>query len=151
MNKRDFVGYGGHYPLVKWPESARVAINFVLNYEEGAEINIMDGDPQSESYLTDIPGILPLQQRRHLSSESIFEYGSRTGVWRLLKLFGEYNIPITLFATGLALERNPALLNELKQSNHELAGHGYRWINYRDVSIEIERQHIQKTLAIELG
>lgn len=146
--QRDFIGYGLHIPKVVWPQKARIALNFVLNYEEGSEANVLDGDEYSESYLTDLPGVLPLKGERHLSVESNFEYGSRTGVWRLLRLFEEYNIPLTVFATGLALERNPPFAEVLKHSKHEIAGHGYRWINYRNIDESIEQEHIQKTIKI---
>ncbi len=145
---RDFVGYGLHPPKVQWPRFARIAINFVLNYEEGAEQNILDGDSESESYLVDLPGVIPLKNKRHLSSESMFEYGSRAGVWRLLELFNKYKITATLFMTGLALERNPELADYLKESLHEIAGHGYRWINYSNVSEDVELEHIYKTIRL---
>lgn len=144
--ERDFIGYGEFPPNAAWPQQARLALNFVLNYEEGAESNVLDGSDQSESYLTDLPGITPLIGERHLSAESLFEYGSRAGVWRLLRLFEEFNIPLTVFATGLALERNLELAHHLKTSPHEIAGHGYRWINYRTVNEDLEREHIQKTI-----
>lgn len=146
--KRDLIGYGGCLPKVVWPLSARLALNFVLNYEEGSELNVLDGDEHSEDYLTDLPGAIALKGERHLSVESMFEYGSRVGIWRLLHLFEEYNIPLTIFATGLALERNPSLVDILKNNDHEIAGHGYRWINYRNVSKSLEREHIQKTIEI---
>lgn len=146
--QRDLIGYGNCLPKVVWPHHARIAINFVLNYEEGSELTILDGDKESESYLTDLPGVVALKDERHLSVESLFEYGSRAGIWRLLNLFEEYNIPLTLFATGLALERNPALTEKLKNSFHEIAGHGYRWINYRTISEDQEREQIQKTIQI---
>ena len=146
--KRDLIGYGDHLPKLILPQNAQIAVNFVLNYEEGSEQNVLDGDNESESYLTDLPGVIALKDERHLSAESMFEYGSRAGVWRLLHLFEEYDIPITVFATGMALERNPELTEKLKKSRHEIAGHGYRWINYRTVDIEIEREHIQKTIQI---
>lgn len=145
---RDFVGYGNCLPQVAWPKKARVAVSFVLNYEEGSESNILDGDRFSEGYLHDLPGVLPLENARHLSVESLFEYGSRAGIWRLLDLFEQYRIPVTIFATGQALERNPALIQALKNSSHEIAGHGYRWINYQDVSPEVEKEHIVKTLTL---
>lgn len=146
--ERDFAGYGNHFPKVIWPHHAQIAINFVLNYEEGAERNILDGDDQSENYLADWPGLCPLKHGRHLSSESLFEYGSRAGVWRLLALFESYGIPLTIFAAGLALERNLALANKLKNSPHEIAGHGYRWIDYAQVDEKTEREHIKKTIEI---
>lgn len=144
--QRDFIGYGSNPPKVIWPDHARIALNFVLNYEEGSESNILDGDDQSEGYLTDLPGAVAIIGERHLSVESLFEYGSRAGIWRLLRLFEEHEIPLTLFTTGLALERNADLAEVLKQSQHEVAGHGYRWINYRNISKSVERKHIQQTI-----
>lgn len=144
--QRDLIGYGNRLPKVLWPQGAQIAVNFVLNYEEGSELNVLDGDDQSESYLTDLPGAVALKEERHLSVESLFEYGSRAGVWRLLRLFDDYQLPITLFATGLALEKNLELAEKLKMSRHEVAGHGYRWINYRMMSEEVERAHILKTI-----
>jgi putative urate catabolism protein len=146
--QRDFIGYGRNLPKVVWPNNARLALNFVLNYEEGSESNILDGDDHSEGYLTDLPGAQALKAERHLSVESLFEYGSRAGIWRLLRLFDEQSIPLTLFATGLALERNKELSELLKQSHHEIAGHGYRWINYRTVNESLEKEQIQKTIEI---
>lgn len=146
--ERDFIGYGNQLPIVKWPQQGRVALNFVLNYEEGAERNIMDGDDQAEDYLIDWPKYTTIQGKRSLSSESLFEYGSRVGVWRLLSLFDEYKLPLTLFATGLALERNLPLAHQLKLSTHEIAGHGYRWINYSQMDESLEREHIQKTMRV---
>lgn len=144
--QRDFIGYASHLPKVAWPKGARVAVSFVLNYEEGAEQNILDGDIGSESYLTDFPGMTSLKEERSFLAESLFEYGSRAGVWRLLHLFDEFSLPITLFATGLALERNLPLAEYLKHSPHEIVGHGYRWINYRNIDEPTEREHIHKTL-----
>ncbi len=146
--QRDLIGCGRHLPKVVWPHNAKLALNFVLNYEEGSESNVLDGDDFSEVYLTDLPGAQALKNQRHLSVESHFEYGSRVGVWRLLHLFDEYKIPLTIFATGLALERNLPLADMLKQSIHEVAGHGYRWIDYRSVSETVEREHIRKTIEI---
>lgn len=148
LHSRDYIGYSGNYPHKCWPNQAKIAINFVLNYEEGAEQNILDGDNASEAYLTDLPGITSLEGQRQLSSESMFEYGSRAGVWRLLNLFKEYNLPLTIFASGMALLRNPDVAKELANSQHEIAGHGYRWINYRDMPVTEEREHIATTLAI---
>jgi peptidoglycan/xylan/chitin deacetylase (PgdA/CDA1 family) len=148
--EREFTGYANDLPKVCWPQNARLALNFVINYEEGAEQNILDGDEHSESYLADWPGLAALSGERNLSAESLFEYGSRTGVWRLLHLFESNGIPLTFFATGLALERNLPLAQKLKISSHEVAGHGYRWINYSQLSVDLEREHIKKTLdAIE--
>jgi allantoinase len=144
--QRDFVGYGSIPLKVVWPNAAKLALNFVLNYEEGSESCILDGDEESEYYLAVLPGIIPLKGGRHLSVESIFEYGSRAGVWRLLNLFEDQKISVTIFATGLALKRNPDLVESLKKSPHEVAGHGYRWINYHMVSESHEREDIQKTI-----
>lgn len=146
--QRDLIGYSHYLPQVVWPHNARLALNFALNYEEGAESNVLDGDDCSECYLTDLPGVTALKDERHLSVESLFEYGSRAGIWRLLRLFEEHNIPLTIFATGLALERNLPLAEMLKHTHHEIAGHGYRWINYRTVSESLEREHILKTIEI---
>lgn len=146
--ERDFVGYGSRPPRVRWHADARVAINFVINYEEGAERNILDGDSEAESFLVDIPCIKIIPWSRHLSSESMFEYGSRCGIWRLLNLFDQYQLPVTLFATGLALQRNLALCNYLKTAPHEVAGHGYRWIDYRAFSRVDEKRHMIQTLDI---
>lgn len=146
--QRDLIGYGNSLPQVVWPKNAQIAINFVLNYEEGSESNVLDGDNESESYLTDWPALVALKNERHLSAESLFEYGSRAGIWRILNLFDSYNISITIFTTGLALERNPPLAEKLKHSQHEIAGHGYRWINYFKVDENLEREHIQKTIQI---
>ena len=126
-------------------QQCQISPKICLNYEEGSE-SISDGDAESESYLTDIPGAPSLKGERHLSVESMFEYGSRAGIWRLLNLFQDQKIPLTLFCTGLALERNPLLAVYLKNSPHEIAGHGYRWINYRLVEETEERKYIQKTI-----
>lgn len=145
---RDFTGYTNQLPKITWPNGSKLAISFVLNYEEGAERNILDGDAQAEDLFVDIPGIKTRPGKRHLSCESMFEYGSRVGVWRLTQLFDHYQIPITFFACGLALERNPPLCEYLKTAKHEIAGHGYRWIDYFDMPLEQEREHIAKTIKI---
>lgn len=144
--ERDFIGYGAHLPKVLWPQNAQIALNFALNYEEGSERNVLDGDDQSEDYLADWPKLTALKNERSLSAESLFEYGSRAGIWRLLSLFESYRIPLTLFTTGLALERNLELADRLKSSPHEIAGHGYRWVNYSHIDEKTERTHIQQTL-----
>lgn len=148
QHPRDFIGYGKSPPNPKWPNDARLALNFVINIEEGAERNILEGDSTSESYLTELAQRETLHGSRDYFSESIFEYGSRCGIWRLLDLFEQRNLPVTTWACGLALEKNPLLASHLVAKGHEIAGHGYRWINYRDIEPEIERQHIAKTIAI---
>lgn len=145
---RDFIGYGKKTPSFQWPTGGRVAVNFVINYEEGGEKNILDGDGEAESLYTDIPSLNVSPKTRHFSSESMFEYGSRAGIWRLFRLFDEYKIATTLFGVGLALERNPSLCDYLRKSEHEVAGHGYRWIDYRTVSPHVEKEHIDQTIRL---
>jgi len=145
---RNFVGYSGNFPKVEWPNGGRLAVSFIVNYQEGAESSRVDGDPTSESYGTDIPGIRQLSNARHHICESVFEYGSSNGIWRLLKLFDDYSVPLTLFACGKALERNIPLAQSLAKWPHEIAGHGYRWIDYRVVSPAIEKNHIRKTFEV---
>lgn len=150
MPKRDLVGYGGQPPDPRWPGEARVAVQFVLNIEEGAESSVLNGDPQSESYLHELPGRPPRTGERDLSVEGMYEYGSRAGVWRILELFGERDMPLTAFAVGRALELNPEIGKALRAAGHEVAGHGYRWVDYRGMPEEEERQHIRLTVeAIE--
>ena len=145
---RDLIGYANHPPHPQWPNNARLAFNFVINIEEGAERNILEGDSSSENYLTELAMRESMPGQRDLFSESIFEYGSRRGVWRLLDLFEQRQITITTWACGMALEKNPPLARHLAQQGHEIAGHGYRWIDYRQFDPELEREHIKKTLAI---
>lgn len=146
--ERDFIGYGKSPPHPQWPNKARLAINFVINIEEGAERSPLEGDSTSENYLTELALRQPLQNQRDYFSESIFEYGSRRGIWRLLELFEQRNIKITAWTCGRALERNPPLAAHLAEHGHELAGHGYRWIDYRQLPVDVEREHIAKTIAI---
>ena len=143
---RNWVGYGNEVPAFQWSDNVRLVINLVLNYEEGAERNILDGDAESESYLSGFPALSSLTGQRSYSSESLFSYGSRSGCWRLFRLFDEYKLPVTVFACGLALERNPELAHYLTRSEHEVAGHGYRWIDYRTIPEDQERLHIIQTL-----
>ncbi|KTD22018.1 polysaccharide deacetylase [Legionella lansingensis] len=139
---RDMVGYGRETPIIYWPNQAKIAVNFVLNYEEGAELTPLNGDKQAEVYGGEFPLAKKPAGMRNLSMESLFEYGSRAGVWRLLRLFDKENIPLTFFATGLALNLNDELCNYLKTANHEIAGHGWRWIDYTRVPKEEEKKHI---------
>ncbi len=139
---RDLVGYGETPPDPMWPDKARVAVQFVLNYEEGGENCILHGDAASESFLSEIVGAQPRSGVRHMSMESIYEYGSRAGLWRLLRMFKEFEIPLTVFAVGMAVERNPAAIETMFADGHEICGHGYRWIDYQYVSEEVEREHI---------
>jgi len=146
MAERDLVGYGGDPPHARWPGDARVAVQFVLNIEEGAEANILHGDPASEAYLHELPGRPARAGERDPSVESMYEYGSRAGVWRILDLFETRKLPLTAFAAGQALELNPAIARALRDAGHEVAGHGYRWIDYRHVSEEEEQRHIRLTV-----
>lgn len=145
---RDFIGYGKSPPRPHWPGKARLAINFVINIEEGAERSLYNGDSGSESYLTEMALRSTLTGEHDFFSESLYEYGSRCGVWRLLEIFDRWQLKITAWACGMALEKNPSLTEHLAHYGHEIAGHGYRWIDYRYVPFEIEQEHILKTLAI---
>ena len=145
---RDMVGYKNNPPNPKWPNGARLAVQFVLNYEEGGENNILHGDEASEAFLSEIVGAAPWVGKRHLSMESIYEYGSRVGVWRILDLFKKKNIPLTVFAVAMALQRNPSVAEAMLEANHEICSHGLRWIDYSDVPEEVERLHIAEAVKI---
>ncbi|MCP5164878.1 MAG: polysaccharide deacetylase family protein [Pseudomonadales bacterium] len=146
MTSRDLAGYAGKPPHPGWPGSARLALQFVLNIEEGAESCVLNGDACSEAYLHELPGRPARQGQRDLSVESLYEYGSRAGVWRILELFRSRDLPLTAFAVGRALELNPAIGAALHDDGHEIAGHGYRWLDYHDIPADVERQHISMTV-----
>ncbi|WP_444958277.1 polysaccharide deacetylase family protein [Microbulbifer sp. ZKSA002] len=148
MHKRNLEGYAGRPPHPRWPDQARIAIQFVLNLEEGSESTKLNGDTQSESYLHELPGRPARVGGRDFSVESMYEYGSRAGVWRLLDIFDSYNVPLTIFATGKALELNPSLAQALVKAGHEIAGHGYRWLDYKDIPKVREKHHIELTVNI---
>jgi allantoinase len=143
---RDLVGYAGNPPHPHWPNNARVALQIVLNYEEGAERNILHGDDASETLNSDMVGVQPWPGKRNFVMESLYEYGSRAGVWRLLQLFRERKIPITVFAVGAALRRNPEVARVIARDGHETAAHGWRWIDYRDVPQDVEAADILKCI-----
>ena len=143
---RDLVGYGAKIPQVTWPNGARIAVSFVLNYEEGGERTILDGDTESESYLAEMYGLPALVGRRNRFVEDIFEYGSRAGFWRIMRLLAERNIPFTSWAVGLALKRNPDAAAAMVEAGHEVASHHWRWFDYANVPKEVEREHIQLTI-----
>ena len=143
---RDLIGYGRNPPQANWPGGARLAVQFVLNYEEGAENNILDGDPASEAFLSEIIGARPLAGQRNMNMESLYEYGSRVGVWRIFRLFERTGLPLTVFAVALALERNPAVATRAMELGFEICCHGYRWIDYQDVGIETEREHMRQAI-----
>jgi putative urate catabolism protein len=133
---------------VKWPGSARLALNFVLNYEEGGENSVLHGDPASEAFLSEIIGAQPIPGARHLSMESIYEYGSRVGVWRILQLFRKFRYPLTVYGVAMAMERHPDVVKAFVDAGHEIASHGWRWINYQDVPLEVEREHMRRAIDI---
>jgi putative urate catabolism protein len=143
---RDMIGYGASPPNANWPNAARIAVQFVINYEEGAEANVLHGDPASEKFLSEIIGAAPFEGRRHMSMESLYEYGSRAGIWRLLRLFEKHRIPATIFAVAQALERNPDAAHAMVQAGHEIASHGWRWIDYDQVDEATERAHLQRAV-----
>jgi putative urate catabolism protein len=145
---RDLIGYGANPPHPQWPGDARVAISFVLNYEEGGERCVLHGDTESEAFLSEMPNAQPLAGVRHMSMESIYEYGSRSGVWRLLKLFDKYDVPLTVFAVAMAIERHPEVAKAMVEAGHEICSHAYRWIDYQYMDIEEEREHLNKAIEI---
>lgn len=146
--RRDLIGYGETPPKTLWPNGARLALQIVLNVEEGAESHVEDGDACAEHINSDMVGVAPWRGRRNLVMESHYEYGSRVGVWRLLDIFRARGIPITAFAVGQALERTPDIARRLATDGHEIAAHGWRWIDYKDVPREVEAEHIRKTIEV---
>ncbi|WP_201443345.1 allantoinase PuuE [Marinobacter nitratireducens] len=144
---RDLIGYGRALPEVTWPGRARVAVQFVLNYEEGGENCILHGDSHSERFLSEIVGAEAFPDR-HMSMESIYEYGSRVGVWRILNEFQRRDLPLTVFGVAMALQRNPEVAQAFRELNHEIACHGWRWLHYQNVSEEIEREHMKRAIEI---
>ncbi len=145
---RDLIGYGDQPPHASWPGGARIAVQLVLNYEEGGENCVLHGDDGAETFLSEIINAPTITGARHMSMESIYEYGSRAGVWRLLRLFREFDIPITVFAVATALQRYPEIANAFTEAGHEICSHGYKWINYQNVPEDIEREHIRKAVEI---
>jgi allantoinase len=143
VSERDLVGYGLRPPDPQWPGGARIAVNVVLNYEEGGENTPLDGDAASEAFLHEVVGAPASIGRRNLNAESMFEYGSRVGLWRVHRIFGEHGLPLTVFGVGRALERNPAAARAMIEAGWEVASHGWRWIDYADMPEEVEREHIQ--------
>lgn len=144
---RDMIGYGANPPHPHWPGDARIAVQFVINYEEGAENNVLHGDRASESFLSEMVGTDAREGVRHMSMEWLYEYGSRAGFWRLYRLFAERGLPATIFAVGMALERNPEAARAMVDAGFEVAAHGWRWIDYQYVDEATEREHVR--LAVE--
>ncbi len=143
---RDLIGYGEHPPDPRWPGGARVAVQIVMNYEEGSEYSIPDGDEHSETYLTEVPGASLGPNKRDLIVESVYEYGSRAGFWRLMRIFKERNIPITVFGAALALERNPEAARAIRDAGYEVCSHGWRWVGFQDMSEEQERAEMKRAV-----
>ncbi|MFI8417538.1 allantoinase PuuE [Serratia sp. NPDC078593] len=144
---RDLVGYGGKPPQANWPGQARIAVQFVLNYEEGAENNVLHGDAGSEQFLSDIIGAASYPDR-HMSMESLYEYGSRAGFWRIHQEFQRRGLPLTIFGVAMALARNPQVVQAIKDANYDVVSHGWRWIPYQQMDEATERQHMQQAITV---
>jgi putative urate catabolism protein len=150
VSECDFVGYGERPPDPRWPGGARLALSFVLNYEEGGERTPLEGDPAAEAFLHEVVGAPATVGRRDLNAESMFEYGSRAGFWRVHRLFAKHGLPLTVYAVGQALARNPAAAHAMVEAGWEVASHGWRWIDYLELSEDEERAHIRRAIeAIE--
>jgi len=145
---RDMVGYGRAPPDPRWPGGARIAMQFVVNYEEGGENCVLHGDAASEAFLSEIVGAQPIVGARHVNMESVYEFGSRAGFWRLHRLFTSRKIPLTVYGVAMALERNPDAVAAMNEAGWEIATHGYRWIDYQFVPEEVERAHMRKAIEI---
>ena len=145
---RDMVGYGRTPPFADWPRKARVAVQFVINYEEGGENNILHGDAASEAFLSEIVGAAPWPGMRHMNMESIYEYGSRAGFWRLYRMFTERSVPVTVFAVATAMTRNIEAVAAMNEAGWEIASHGLKWIDYRDTPADVEARHIAEAVRI---
>jgi len=143
---RNMIGFGSKTPTIKWPNNAKLALQIVLNYEEGSENSVLHNDKYSETFLSEIIGAQPVKGR-HINMESVYEYGSKRGFWRIHELFQENKIPVTVFGVGMALEKNPEICNAIKNSDYEVASHGWRWIDYQNISKTNEKKHMQ--LAIQ--
>jgi len=145
---RDLTGYGEVPPIAAWPDDARIAVQFVVNYEEGAENCVLHGDRASETFLSEIVGALPFEKARHMNMESLYEYGARAGFWRLHRLFTRRAMPVTVFGVAMALERNPDAVAAMLGAGWEIASHGFRWIDYHGIDEAVEREHLEKAVAI---
>lgn len=145
---RDLIGYGAQAPDPRWPNKARLVLSFVLNYEEGGENTLLNGDPHSETFVHEVPSAAPLVGLRNVNTESSYDYGARAGVWRILRMFKEADLPLTVFAVGRALEQNPDVGRAFAADGHEVASHHWRWIDYQNVSEETEREHIARSIDI---
>ena len=141
-SSRDMIGYGSNELKISWPNNARIAVQIVLNYEEGAENCVLNGDKYSEVFLSEIIGAKAVKGR-HINMESLYEYGSRSGFWRLHKLFQEKKIPITIFGVGMALQKNPEVCEAIKNGDYEIASHGWRWVDYQNIKKSEEKKHMK--------
>jgi putative urate catabolism protein len=144
---RDLIGYGRKPPHAQWPGEARIALQFVINYEEGGENNVLHGDAASETFLSEIIGAQAFPNR-HMSMESMYEYGSRAGFWRLLREFGRRRLPVTFFAVAMAMQRNPDAVAAILEAGHEIASHGLRWISYQMMDEATERAHMEEAIYL---
>jgi putative urate catabolism protein len=145
---RDMVGYGRTPPDPRWPGGACIAVQFVLNYEEGGENCILHGDAASEAFLSEITGAQPLKGVRHMNMESIYEYGSRAGFWRLWRMFTERGMPLTVYGVAMALARHPEAVAAMQEAGWEIASHGLRWIDYQYFEPDEERRHLQEAMRL---
>ena len=145
---RDLVGYGASPPDPRWPGGARLAVQFVINYEEGAERSVLYGDPESEAFLSEMVGAQPVVGARHMAMESLYEYGSRAGFWRLHRLFTGLGVPVTVFGVASAMAQNPAAVEAMQAADWEIASHGLRWLDYQHVPAAIEAEHIARAVEI---
>ncbi|MCF6291856.1 MAG: allantoinase PuuE [Robiginitomaculum sp.] len=146
--QRDMTGYGANPPKANWPNGAKIAVQFVLNYEEGAENCVLNGDAGAETFLSEMIGAGEVVGARNMSMESLYEYGSRAGVWRVLNLFEKYQLPLTVFAVAKALEANPLVVEKLLTADHEIACHGLRWIDYQNIPKKTEQAHMLEAIQL---
>ena len=142
---RDLIGYAGKPPHAAWPDNARIAVQFVLNYEEGAENSVLHGDTGSEQFLSDIIGAASYPER-HMSMESLYEYGSRAGFWRIHNEFQKRGLPLSVFGVAMALARHPEIVEAIKNADYDVVSHGWRWIHYQGMDAKTERQHMQQAV-----
>src|SRR6516225_5516056 len=148
---RDLVGYGATPPDARWPKDARIAVQFVVNFEEGGENCILHGDAASEAFLSDVLGARPWEGQRHMSVESMFEYGSRAGFWRLWRMFTARIMPVTVYGVATALARNPEIVAAMREAGWEIASHGLKWIDYKDFSREDEAAHMREAIRLHVA
>ncbi len=145
---RDLRGYGPNPPAADWPDDARIAVQLVINYEEGAENCVLHGDSGSEAFLSDIVGAESYEGQRHMNMESLYEYGTRAGFWRLHRMFTEHDVPVTVFGVAMALDRSPEAVSAMQDANWEIASHGLRWIDYQFVDEITERKHLAEAIEV---